>query len=64
MQQETPEVMNNVQWERFAKEKLVSFLVGHHLQKITVDDGNQKKASAKINSKGEIIVNYSATDKM
>ena len=56
--------MNNTQWEAFAKGELINFLVAHHLQKITVDDGAQKKASAKINSKGEVVVSYSATEKM
>ena len=56
--------MNNTQWEAFAKGELINFLVAHHLQKISVDDGAQKKASAKINSKGEVVVNYSATEKM
>jgi hypothetical protein len=57
-------VMSNTQWEAFAKGELINFLVSHHLQKISVDDGAQKKASAKINSKGEVVVNYSATEKM
>jgi len=61
---ETPEVMSNVQWENFAKGELINFLMAHHLQKISVDDGAQKKASVKLNSKGEVVVNYSATEKM
>ena len=61
---EISEVMNNAQWEGFAKGELVNFLVAHHLQKISVDDGAQKKATVKINSKGEVIITYSATDKM
>jgi hypothetical protein len=61
---EVQDIMNNTQWEAFAKGELVNFLVAHHLQKISVDDGAQKKASVKINSKGEVLVNYSATDRM
>jgi hypothetical protein len=57
-------IMNNTQWEAFAKGELINFLVAHHLQKISVDDGAQKRASAKINSKGEVVVSYSATEKM
>lgn len=57
-------IMSNVEWEKFAKGELINFLVGHNLQKISVDDGASKKASAKINSKGEVVVSYSATERM
>jgi len=57
-------VMSNVEWEKFAKGELINFLVGNNLQKISVDDGASKKASAKINSKGEVVVSYSATERM
>jgi len=58
----TTTVMTNLQWENFAKSDLVNFMVNHGLQKVTADDGAGKKATAKINSKGEYLVSYTTSE--
>jgi len=58
----TTMVMTNLQWENFAKSDLVNFMVNHGLQKVTADDGAGKKATAKINSKGEYLVSYTTSE--
>lgn len=55
-------VMDNTQWETFSKGALVNFLVSNNLQKITADDGAGRKATVKINSKGEYNVSYTTTE--
>jgi hypothetical protein len=57
-------IMTNLQWENFAKGDLINFLVGHQLLKVTVDDGAGKKATVKINSKGEYNVSYTTNEVM
>jgi len=60
----TTAVMDNLQWEKFAKGDLLNFLVSHGLVKITVDDGAGKKATVKFTSKGEYNVSYTTTELM
>jgi len=57
-------VMTNQQWETFAKGDLINFLIGHNLQKVTVDDGCGKKATVKIKSNGEYSVSYTSSEVM
>jgi hypothetical protein len=57
-------VMTNIQWETFAKGDLINFLIGHNLQKVTVDDGAGKKATVKIKSNGEYAVSYTSSEVM
>ena len=57
-------IMTNLQWENFAKGDLINFLVGHQLLKVAVDDGAGKKATVKINSKGEYNVSYTTNEVM
>ena len=56
--------MTNQQWETFAKGDLINFLIGHNLQKVTVDDGCGKKATVKIKSNGEYSVSYTSSEVM
>lgn len=57
-------IMTNQQWENFAKGDLINFLVGHSLLKVTADDGAGKKATVKINSKGEYNISYTTNEVM
>lgn len=56
--------MSNAMWEQFAKGDMMNFLILHNLQKVTADDGNGKKATVKINSKGEYNVTYTSAEVM
>ena len=58
----TTAVMDNRQWEKFAKGDLVNVLVSHGLTKITADDGAGKKAVVKFTTKGEYNVSYTTTE--
>lgn len=62
--QKTSTIMSNAGWEQFAKGDLMNFLVLHNLQKVSVDDGAGKKASVKINSKGEYNISYTSSEVM
>lgn len=56
--------MSNDQWESFCKSDVLNFLIKYSLQKITVDDGNGKKAIVKITAKGEYNVSCTTTELM
>jgi len=57
-------VMSNANWEQFSKGDLMNFLIKYNLQKITIDDGAGKKATVRINAKGEYNVTYTSTEVM
>ena len=57
-------VMTNGAWEKFAKGDLLNFLINHGLQKMSADDGAGKKATVKIDSKGNYIVSYTTNEIM
>ena len=57
-------VMSNATWEQFAKGDMMNFLILHNLQKVTADDGAGKKATVKINSKGEYNISYTSSEVM
>ena len=59
------ELFHQIRYE-IIKNLVVSLTSGGYTVdgEISVDDGASKKASAKINSKGEVVVSYSATERM
>ena len=57
-------VMTNGAWEQFAKGDLLNFLINHGLQKMSADDGAGKKATVKIDSKGNYVVSYTTNEIM
>jgi hypothetical protein len=57
-------LMTNLDWENFSKSDLLNFLIRFNLQKVTVDDGSGRKATVKINSKGEYNVSYTSSEVM
>ena len=55
-------VYTNDEWRAFANGTLTSFLIANNLVKITVDDGNGKKATVKINKNGEYVTSYTMSE--
>ena len=49
-------------WEAFVKQDVLNFLLGHNLQAVTVDDGAERKAVIKRNTKGEYIVQITSNE--
>lgn len=54
--------MSNAGWEQFAKGDMLNFLMRYSLQELTVKDGAGKKATVKLNSKGEYNVTYTSSE--
>lgn len=54
----------NSEWENFAKGDLLVFMEKHGLEKITIEDGNGKKAKLSRTSKGEWKSDITLTEKL
>lgn len=55
---------NNGEWEDFVKGELLVFMEKNGLEKITIDDGNGKKARLGKNKNGEYKVNITYNETM
>lgn len=55
-------IMTKEQFDAFVKSTCVNFIVGHNLEKITVEDGTGRKGQVKINKNGEYIVQITSKE--
>ena len=55
-------VLTKENWESFVKGAVLSFLMEHNLQSITVDDGAGKKGIIKKNSSGDFKVQITSNE--
>ena len=55
-------ILTKENWESFVKGAVLSFLIEHNLQSITVDDGAGKKGIIKKNSSGDFKVQITSNE--
>lgn len=55
-------ILTKENWESFVKGAVLSFLMEHNLQSITVDDGAGKKGIIKKNSSGDFKVQITSNE--
>jgi hypothetical protein len=60
--EEETTILNKENWEGFVKGAVLSFLIEHNLQSITVDDGAGKKGIIKRNSSGDFKVQITSNE--
>lgn len=64
MAQDQSNIKTKEQWDTFVKGEVLNFLVGHDLQKVTIDDGAGKKGVIKRAATGEYKIQITSNETM